>query len=66
MLCGCPLQAAVTRAERYGDELHFAEGEKKDAVEEFKRTQMGQASKESEGARADDPLSMQKNKERSA
>lgn len=57
-------KAAATRAARYGDELHFAIGDKKSAVKEYQRTQMGKSTPESEGAKADDPLSMQKNRSR--
>ncbi len=55
-------KAAATRAMRYGDELHFAQGEKGQSVEEYQRSGAGKASQASEGARADDTLSMQKNK----
>ena len=57
-------KAAATRAARYGDELHFASGEKAKAVEEYQRNEMGKATPENEGAKADHPLSMQKNKAR--
>ncbi|GAB4816071.1 hypothetical protein N2152v2_003117 [Parachlorella kessleri] len=58
-------KATVTRAERYGDEIHFAKDnpEKQEAVERFKKEQMGKASRENEDARADNPLSDQKNRE---
>ena len=57
-------KAAATRAARYGDELHFASGDKAAAVEEYQKTQMGKATPQNDGARADHPLSMQKNKNR--
>jgi hypothetical protein len=57
-------KAAATRAARYGDELHFADGDKAAAVEAYQKTQMGKATPQNDGARADHPLSNQKHKNR--